>query len=83
MPQEPEHEYDRQDIDARSFLELVRRDPTVPLATRIKVAEMLIQLFGDEPWPPRISCYIHIGGLPDHPPMGIQPSRLEPEARTQ
>jgi hypothetical protein len=42
------HAYDNPDLDDRSFLELVRRDETVPMSLRLDAARFLLRMFGND-----------------------------------
>jgi hypothetical protein len=71
QPSQKPHEYDDPSLDNRSFLELVRRDESVPLDVRIHVAKFITQFLGDTYWQ-KVTTFYHIQGFGKSKPSYLE-----------
>jgi hypothetical protein len=85
------HAFDDPDLDDRSWLELLRRDETIPINLRLDAARFLLRMFGNSPWPEPVAYTLHIPpmpaassppacavpGIPQGAPPGIDPVEFQ------
>ena len=79
------HAYDAPDIGPIEFLQLVYRDPLLPMSTRIDAARGLLPY--TEPRPAcapssHVGCTIVIGGLGDHGSASPSPGQINSERQS-